>query len=525
MNRRCLLSNSLGLFLVLSCTRAMGQTEIAPGADEGLITAAGMFIAAPLVVLMAWLGRFLVIKRVRRLMHADSEHQKRDYVPGQGAREVLATQQPVFIELNAQSDLPDARARREILISRAQRVFGKSFVYELLIAAAYFAAGPIAEMLPPATDGAYMSRSTGDAQLIALVFMFVSLLRFIIFRQHFRAHQKGFFGGIRRLLRRLLVIASPKARVYLHMLVLAGALYAVITDWYAPYTFPLFLLATMGLHVLLVFTLRRSLHSTANLKITVLRKFGIKDNSRYTFRGLLKYWKLFGSFYTIVDPSMIRSKVKEQSRLLPLVIVMVLALSIAESELDMVKSDPEWFLLFVIFPFILLTTVGQIIFTLRRTRKDFVASEEDIDHRMARLDARPRKLDLSFRALPLLCYNNTWRPAVARFVAASHVVLMDLRGLASIGKGKGCQYEIDYLFDNKNIEDIVFLVRAPALPMVKEIILKQWEYLRTNSPNISLEAPKARIYVATTEDSADIQGILDVLFDAASDETIPLTET
>ena len=81
------------------------------------------------------------------------------------------------------------------------------------------------------------------------------------------------------------------------------------------------------------------------------------------------------------------------------------------------------------------------------------------------------------------------------------------------------------MFDNKKIDDIKFLVREPALPMVKEIILKQWQYLQTNSPNMNLESPKARIYVATTEDAADVQGIPDVLFDAASDETIPLMET
>ena len=48
-----------------------------------------------------------------------------------------------------------------------------------------------------------------------------------------------------------------------------------------------------------------------------------------------------------------------------------------------------------------------------------------------------------------MCYDNTWKIAVAEFVSVANVVLMDLRGYST--NRKGCDYEVDLLLDQMPI--------------------------------------------------------------------------
>ena len=113
-----------------------------------------------------------------------------------------------------------------------------------------------------------------------------------------------------------------------------------------------------------------------------------------------------------------------------------------------------------------------------------------------------------------MCYDDTWKMAVANYVAYSDVILMDLRGYSK--ERQGCGYEVDYLFDHTTVDKLVFLISAGSLPLVEELMQQRWEYLKTDSPNRHNPSPKIAIYESTSERNKDIQGLLDLLIFTAS---------
>jgi hypothetical protein len=133
---------------------------------------------------------------------------------------------------------------------------------------------------------------------------------------------------------------------------------------------------------------------------------------------------------------------------------------------------------------------------------------------LKRLDEHPRYLDLSFRHEHVLCHDNTWFLAVADFARRADVVLMDLRGYSE--ERKGCQREVDFLFDAVPLDRLLFVVEtATDMGLVQDMLLARWRRLRKTSPNISLASPVVHLYVARDNDRRDMQGILDRLVLAA----------
>ena len=75
---------------------------------------------------------------------------------------------------------------------------------------------------------------------------------------------------------------------------------------------------------------------------------------------------------------------------------------------------------------------------------------------------------------------------------------MDLRGFSE--KRKGCEYEIDFLFDTFPINRILFLVDNDTdRNFISQTILDRWDYLRVNSPNLSITEPVAKIFICHPE--------------------------
>lgn len=96
--------------------------------------------------------------------------------------------------------------------------------------------------------------------------------------------------------------------------------------------------------------------------------------------------------------------------------------------------------------------------------------------------------------------------------SSDSVILMDLRGYSEACKG--CEYEVDFVFDNFPINRILFLIDTVSdKNLVKKMITERWEYLREQSPNIRLKEPQARIFVTTKGAEADVQFLIDLLME------------
>ena len=248
---------TIGVFFLLEPSWATIQQTDEPPANPELIP---MVVIFTIIIATAFLTRFLVRQKVKRMMMASSDEQRTDSLPEKEADQVLAEHPPAFIELNASSEIADAVQLRESLIDRAQSWFGRAFRYDLAAVAGY--------ILIPMIGG-------GDALegvMIALPLLFVSTLRFIAFRDQFRAHQPGLFGCLRPFYTAWFEIAKPQWRIYIAAIAIAAAL----NNAYDYFGYPWWIeglrwVMAAAFHMMLIFWLMVSAQNTSNLKLLILR--------------------------------------------------------------------------------------------------------------------------------------------------------------------------------------------------------------------------------------------------------------
>ena len=461
-----------------------------------------------LVGLALWLTQRLVVRKVRQMMMETSGVAEPPAPAAPPAGEVVATQQLHWQVITAGTTQEGATGAREVLTARAQADFGSALRHELAIAAAYGLI-PLAVYSWPGEnswDGGFVSSMVIFMSVTMLPFL--AVVRYVGFRSQFRAYVSGLAGVFKPFATTLLEIARPQWRAPLWGLVIALAALSValaMADYKpAPRTALAFSLA-IAAHLFIAWRLMAKARQTPNVKLLVLRVFGIDDAALFTFEGLLQYWRHFGTFFTVVDPTFLQSQFRQSAVLVNSVIGSGLVTLVVLSGMKNASSGTGWLLLAA-------ALAGAALyghFSLRRTERQFLRSAAEVSTGLQRLDTWPRHLDLSFKSLPMMCHDNVWKTTVSQSAQASAAVLMDLRGFSS--ERKGCQYEVDFLLDNVPLQRIVFLIDTPDEARVKALILECWALLRTTSPNLAAAAPKVTLYMASKQDAKDVQGILDQL--------------
>ena len=76
---------------------------------------------------------------------------------------------------------------------------------------------------------------------------------------------------------------------------------------------------------------------------------------------------------------------------------------------------------------------------------------------------------------------------------------------------KGCEFEVDFLFDVVPVERIVFIVDDDCLEAVQALFVDKWRELRMVSPNLENPAPCITLYKTEKANSREIQNVLDIL--------------
>lgn len=452
------------------------------------------FIAiASTIIVSILLSRFLVMRKVTRKMMMKSSETEREEANKKLPQEVRAKVMPGFKTLTVDYEFDEAVDYRRSLNEKAIKQFKLAFKYDMMAALGY------------------LLLSLGDGIFIALPYAFLSTMRFLAFRDQFRAHHKGIAGFLGPLKNLFLEIAKPKWSFYIALLaILVAIMHAIFPLIWGYFEWTnIGLLGASLLHILLLANLRKSLSEKPNLKLLVLRVFGINEAALFTFEGLLTYWKFFGSFFTVVDPSFLKSVVKRRNQIIPLLMVSFLVLVILEVRLVESGLDAKKINYLVVLPSVALCGFFYIKHSVSQVDKRFIKNKSHLKNELRQLGKWPRALNHEFKSLPTMCYDNTWKMAVSEFVYISDVILMDLRGFSE--ERKGCEYEVDFLFDNANVDKVVFLISHNGLELAKKLILDRWKFLREDSPNLFLESPIIKIYVSSRENNKDIQGILDLL--------------
>lgn len=308
--------------------------------------------------------------------------------------------------------------------------------------------------------------------------------------------------------------------------------------------FGAFFLAMAG-HVFLIRKLYRKQDTSENRRLLILRVFNMDRSAFLTFDFLLSYWRHFGSSFTVIDPAYLRYQYRGVSSrnvavtfwtlygfqaFLPISWALFGASLLYYMDVDtfmfltrvfdLVDRVPIMgFIVAVPFAIVAVITGYLIAFVIiyRRAPEQFAKSSEQIKERINTLMRHPRKFDRTFKDLHIYCFDNTWRIAVAEFVTTADVVLMDLRGFSD--ERKGCEYEVDFLFDSIAINRIVFVLDAAAgskaIEEATDLIFQRWEHLRQGSPNLNLVDPEAKIYTVSSQTSADVQNLADHLMTAS----------
>lgn len=469
-------------------------------------------LGIPLLVGAAgWLTRRLVVRKVCQMMMAPSGVAEPPASAAPQAREVAATRPPRWHRVDATATLPEVTAMRDVLTARARADFGSALWHELAVAAAYVLV-PVAVYSWPglgAWDGSVWSFMISFAALTTLPFL--ALTRYLGFRAQFRAYLSGLGGVVRPFATTWLQMARPEWRAPVWglfiALVLAHVVAAIGGDRPAPRTAIGYSLAVAA-HVLIAYRLMLRARRTPNVKLLVLRVFGVDDAALFTFEGLLGYWRHFGTFFTVVDPTFIHSQHRQSGGLFSAIVLSALVTLAVMASTENPEAPAGWLLVAV-----LAGAAVHLHLSLRRTERAFLRSASEVAARMQRLDAWPRHLDLSFKSLPMMCHDDVWKAAVSQTAGASSAVLMDLRGYSS--ERKGCQHEVDFLLDNVPLERIVFLADLQDAERVQALILECWRMLEASSPNLAAVAPQVNLYMASNQDARDIQGILDQLLFAS----------
>lgn len=477
------------------------------------------FIVAAIIIITLVLSRILVRRRVTKMMMDKSDHHDlEETINPSKVEEVPALHTPVITMVDFNSDLAEAIIERNKLIAGAKKVFRRALYVDLLAAIGYVF---IPTLVLNLINWIFYLDTYSDTIFIpifiALPLAFISLIRYIAFNNEFKVYHKGIFGFVQPIKRIWLTIADPKWRGYYTIAAISAVVLLGIDR--IPVSFPasLALLSAAAFHLWLVVRLRKSLRKERNIKLLILRVFGINETATFTFEGLLHYWQYFGSFFTIVDSSFLRSSERQRNQIIPAIslaflLLIILGVVIKESDLDAEIS--KTYVKFLSIPLVTLLGLIYIRFSIKSVDKSFILGKEDLDNRLAKLDKSPRKLNYVFKSMPIMCYDNTWKMTVSEFANKSDLILMDLRGFSE--ERKGCEYEVDFLFDQVPVSKIVFLINPNGFELTKKLILKRWAMLHPGSPNLNIPKLELQVYVSSKENNKDIQGIMDVLMNKAA---------
>ena len=187
---------------------------------------------------------------------------------------------------------------------------------------------------------------------------------------------------------------------------------------------------------------------TPAVRLLLLRTFGSRQRSSRLLYDLTRQWRWLGSVELITGPDL-------------------------ASEI----LEPDEFLDFL----------------LGRTERRFVRDPGALPRVLSELDLRTDR-DGRFRVNELLCYSDTWQPAVAGLISAVDAVVMDLRGL-TVGNA-GVVRELELLVAQVPLSRVVALVDASTDQSALRWALDRAARLAPpSSPLVSDPAPELRVVV------------------------------
>ncbi len=143
-----------------------------------------------------------------------------------------------------------------------------------------------------------------------------------------------------------------------------------------------------------------------------------------------------------------------------------------------------------------------------RLARNFIHGPADLERRLAGLDLAPDP-DGRFRVNEFFCDAGSWQPAVARLMAASDLVAMDLRGFSD--QNRGCIFELQALIDGVPIDRLILLIggRSDFDPL-RQTLRGLWQQMRATSPNARPEVARLRLLPVEGDPATAVRRLLEL---------------
>ena len=409
-------------------------------------------------------------------------------------------------EITENTELSDSKTIRDRVVANATAGFKKLFFADLLVVAIY----GLLPWLWSYTDN-YIDEPMYFFYVVVVLIWII--MRFIGHRNQFKAYRSGVFGFLSPLSKKLFFPFQPLwCQVLLMFLMLLGLKNVILNFAIGEIGSGVVFLIPILVHLYIMWQLRARGRERTNIKLLILRVFFINESSVFTFSNLAKYWKHFGSYFTVADPSFYRVFWKRQYKNnFPVFIIVVFMIFT-----QLTDDQPQDIVITMFAFFTVLLMIGAFFYVKRSTKKmanKFVHRETQLKQRLADLDQWPVNYDNGFKEFPVMCYDNTWKIGVNTLVKEASVIMMDLRGFSE--KNKGCEFEIDFILDHVSVQRILFVCQPEALDLVRRTIMERWDMLAETSPNHQIQTPQATLFITEKENNKELQHIMDLLLKAA----------
>lgn len=465
---------------------------------------ANRFVIIIIAILIALFSRFILMKVMNRGMMSKSKKLK-DSVLDLQIAEIQNSNSIKFTVLDSDSDFSDTSFNRQQMVEKAKKVMNQQFKLDLLIVLVYAIAALVIHADYPLDALPYF--------LYLTLFLIWTIMRFIGFRHQFKAYQEGLFRFVSPIWKLVFAIFQTRWYMLLALVVLLSTLLKALSGFlFGKYDDGIVFLIPVIFHLVTISRIRSKAKDRPNLKLLILRVFLISKTSMFTFSRLAKFWKHFGSYFTVADPSFYRVYWKRKfNHKFPVIIVFTFLIytQLENSSADSGAGSP-------FAPFVFLMIIAAIVFIIysrRRMKLDFVSNKEELNKDIEKLVKHPVRLDNTFKEKPMSCHDNTWKLTVEKLVTTANVVLMDLRGFSE--KNKGCEYEVNLLLNTVPLSKILFIGYSSALPLIKDVIQRKFKTLEEASPNLNTSNPNVIIYEVKKESNKETQQIMDLLISNA----------
>lgn len=537
----------------------MGQTEI----NQYFLGLVALIIIpiilSPIYYFFLFRMRKVMLARIKKLMSKNIDPNNIEFKDEPVLKEIPAPSELQFLKFNANSLLAEANTTRKKTLSIIRGKYQKRLIFEvpflilyLIIVQAvsdrsnYFY--EIIREFAVLNDYPFEANMIQMNNLILLViepvnyFLFATkilivwlLLKFIGAYYQYSAYINKFINSAKPIWKFISYLFVSRWGLPLYIVLILSGVWMLICSViflnflpenltseldYAVNRFTNYFflfISVVVMHVVTVFLLKIRGRSQSNRKLLILRVFGQHGLSQNLFSKLGSYWQMFGSYFTVIDDSFYQLywKKKFNSNIgVYIFFSIILFASFGaignnfEEEIGVTKTNFIVFLcaISLIIPLIIIYYYNSI-----KIRQDVISSEERLKVILHNTLHNPIRMDGSFKEVPVLCYNDTWRMAVDRLSKVADIIAMDLRGYSETNKG--CEYEVNFLFDHVQINKILFLTDSESIDIIEELLVKQWKMLLETSNNLKVKRPEVALYITAGQKDTEkeTQGILDVL--------------